>query len=231
MKLSIIIPLYNEEKTIKQLVEKVEKVSLEKIKKELIIVNDASKDNSINIIKSLVKRYKNIQLINHDKNYGKGAAIRTGLKKFTGEIVIIQDGDLEYNPEEYKKLIKPILEGKAKVVYGSRLLGKIKGFQIPLHYIGNVGLSLITMGLYLRRITDMETGYKMMTKDVINSLNLKSNRFEFEPEITAKIIKRGYKIIEIPISYNSRSFKEGKKITVMDGVKALYYLIRYRFMD
>ena len=231
MKLSIIIPVYNEEKNIEKIVDKVEKVDLGKIKKELIVVDDKSKDNSVKMINKLIKKYNNIKFLKHDKNLGKGSSIRTGLKYFTGDIIIIQDGDLEYNPEEYNKLIKPILEGKTKVVYGSRLLGRIKGFQIPLHYIGNIGLSLITMILYLRKITDMETGYKVMTKEVINSIDLKANRFEFEPEITAKIIKKGYKIMEVPISYNSRSFKEGKKITVADGFKAFYYLLKYRFFD
>ncbi len=231
MKLSIIIPVYNEEKTIKKIIEKVQKVNLGKIKKELIMINDASKDNTSKIIKSLIKKYKNITFIEHKINQGKGAAIRTGLKYFTGEIIIIQDGDLEYNPEDYKRLIKPILENKTKVVYGSRFLGEIKGFKSFTHFIGNWGLSFITMMLYLRKITDMETGYKTMTKEVVNSLNLKSKRFDFEPEVTAKIIKKGYKIVEIPIVYDSRSFKEGKKITVKDGFIALYYLLKYRFFD
>ena len=231
MKLSIIIPVYNEEKTIGKIVNKVEKVNLEKIKKELIIVNDASKDNTNNILKKLVKKYKNIRVFSHKVNQGKGAAIRTGLKYFTGEIIVIQDGDLEYNPEDFKILIKPLIEKKAKVVYGSRLLGEERGFNVPLHYIGNRILSLITRILYFKRITDMETCYKMMTKDVIKSIKLKAKRFEFEPEITAKIIKKGYKIIEIPIIYNCRSFQEGKKITWKDGIKALYYLLKYRFFD
>jgi len=231
MKLSIIIPVYNESKTIKQIIERVQKVNLNNIRKELIVVNDCSKDNSKEIIRKLTRKYKNIRFFNHEKNLGKGAAIRTGLKHFTGNLIIIQDGDLEYDPNEYKRLIKPILEKKSEVVYGSRLLGKIKGFNIPTHYLGNKILSLFTTLLYFRKITDMETCYKLMTKDVVNSLRLRARRFDFEPEITAKIIKKGYKIIEIPINYNSRSFQEGKKITWRDGVKALYYLIKYRFTD
>ena len=231
MKLSIIMPAYNEEKTIEKIIKKVEEVDIGDIKKEIIVVNDCSKDNTVNEVKKLMGKYKNIKLINHEKNGGKGTAIRTGLKNFTGDFVIIQDGDLEYNPEEYKKLIKPILKGETKVVYGSRMLGKIKGFQIPLHYIGNWGLSIITTLLYLRRITDMETCYKLMTRDVVKSIKLRAKRFDFEPEITAKIIKKGYKIIEIPINYDARSFQEGKKITWRDGLKALYYLLRYRFFD
>ena len=231
MKLSIIIPVYNEARTIKQIVEKVEKINLGKIKKELIIINDCGGDNSEEIIKKLIKRYKNIKLINHIVNQGKGAAIRTGLKNFTGDLVIIQDGDLEYNPEEYKKLIKPILDKRTKVVYGSRLLGKIRGFNVPTHYLGNKILSLVTTLLYFRKVTDMEKCYKIMTSDVIKNIKLRAKRFDFEPEITAKIIKKGYKIIEIPIDYNSRSFQEGKKITWKDGLKAIYYLIKYRFTN
>ena len=231
MKLSIIMPVYNEEKTIEKIVNKVEKVKIKNVKKEIIIVNDASKDRTDYILKKISKKYKNIEIFSHKINQGKGAAIRTGLKYFTGDIVIVQDGDLEYNPEDFKRLIKPILEGKTKVVYGSRLLGEERGFNVPLHYIGNRFLSLITALLYFRRITDMETCYKMMTKDVINLLKLKAKRFDFEPEITAKIIKKGYKIIELPIVYNCRSFQEGKKITWKDGIKALYYLLKYRFAN
>jgi len=225
------MPVYNEEKTIEKIVEKVQNVNLGKIKKELIVINDGSKDKTREIIQNLMKKYKNIRLLNQNTNQGKGAAIRAGLKNFDGDILVIQDGDLEYNPEDFKRLIKPILDDKAKVVYGSRVLGKIKGFQIFHHYIGNLGLSLITSLLYLRRISDMETGYKMMTKDVIKNIGLKAKRFDFEPEITAKIIKKGYKIIEVPIIYNSRSFQEGKKITVKDGIIALYYLLKYRFFN
>ncbi len=231
MKISVIIPVYNEEKTIEEVIDKVQKVDLEKIKKEILIIDDKSKDATLEKVNRLIKKYNNIKLFNHKINLGKGAAIRTGLKNFTGDIVVIQDGDLEYDPEEYKKLIKPILEKKTKVVYGSRLLGKIKGFNIPIHYLGNKILSLMTTLIYFRKITDMETCYKMMTKDVIKSINLKAKRFDFEPEITAKIIKKGYKIIELPIEYNSRSFKEGKKITWKDGLKAAYYLLKYRFFN
>ncbi len=231
MKLSILIPAYNEEKTIEQIINKVQNVNLGKIKKELIVINDASKDKTKEIIQKLMKKYKNILLLNHNINQGKGAAIRTGLKNFDGDVLVIQDGDLEYNPEDFKRLIKPILDNKTKVVYGSRVLGKIRGFQILHHYIGNLGLSALTSIIYLRKISDMETGYKMMTKEVIKNINLKSKRFDFEPEITAKIIKKGYKIIEIPITYNSRSFKSGKKITVKDGFIAFYYLLKYRFFD
>jgi glycosyltransferase involved in cell wall biosynthesis len=231
MKLSIIVPVYNEEKTIEKIIEKVQKVRLDKIEKEIIIINDASVDKTYDKIKKISKKYENMKIFSHNINQGKGAAIRTGLKNFTGDIIVIQDGDLEYNPNDFRKLIKPILDNKTKVVYGSRLLGEEKGFNVPLHHLGNRILSFVTTILYFRRITDMETCYKMMTKEVANSLKLKAKRFDFEPEITAKIIKKGYKIIEMPIIYNCRSFKEGKKITWKDGIKALYYLLKYRFIN
>src|SRR3989344_6382540 len=231
MKLSIIMPVYNEDKTVEKIVNKVEKIKIENVEKEIIIINDASKDKTAEILKRISKKYKNIKIFSHKTNKGKGAAIRTGLKYFMGDIIVIQDGDLEYNPEDFRKLIKPILEGKTKIVYGSRLLGEERGFNVFSHYIGNRVLSLLTTLLYFRRITDMETCYKMMTKDVIKSLNLKAKKFDFEPEVTAKIIRKGYKIIEIPIIYNCRSFKEGKKITWKDGIKALYILLKYRFFN
>jgi len=231
LKLSIIVPVYNEEKTIEELIKKVQKVYLKDIKKEIIIVDDFSKDNTNLIVQKIIKEYKNIKLITQKKNKGKGAAIRTALNHISGDLVIIQDGDLEYNPEEYKNLLKPIINDNAKVVYGSRLKGKIKGFDIPSHYLGNKLLSLVTTLLYFQKITDMETCYKLMRSEVIKSIKLRATRFDFEPEITAKIIKKGYKIYEVPITYNSRSFKEGKKINWKDGIKAIFYLLKYRFSD
>jgi glycosyltransferase involved in cell wall biosynthesis len=230
-KLSIIIPVYNEEKTLAKIVDRVQKVRLNRVNKELIIVNDASKDDSQGIIEQLKKKYDNIISFKHDANQGKGAAIRTGLKHFSGDMVVIQDGDLEYNPEDFKKMIKPVMEGKASVVYGSRLLGHITGFSIPTHYYGNKFLSFVTGVLYGARITDMETCYKMMTRDVAKSINLKSNRFDIEPEITVKILKKKHKILEIPIDYNCRTFEEGKKITWKDGIVAILTLFKYRFFD
>lgn len=230
-KLSILMPIYNEEKTLVQIMEKVQEADLDSIEKEIIAINDSSKDNSKNIILNLMKKYKNIRYYEHKKNKGKGAAIRTGMKYFTGDYLVIQDGDLEYNPKDFKRLLKPILEGRADVVYGSRVLGNITGFKIPSHYYGNMFLSFITRLLYGRNITDMETCYKMMKREVVLNINLKADRFDIEPEITAKIIKKKYKIIEIPINYNSRSFLEGKKISWKDGIKALFILFKYRFFD
>jgi len=231
MKLSIIIPVYNEEKTLPKIVEKLEKLDLGDISKEILIVNDASTDSSAEAMKILGKKYRNIIIFNHEKNQGKGAAIRTGFSNFTGDIAVIQDGDLEYNPEDFKRMIKLIIEKKTKVVYGSRLLGRVTGFNIASHYYGNLFLSFITQILYNAKITDMETCYKMMSREVAKNLKLKSNGFNIEPEITAKIIKRGYKIIEIPINYNCRTFEEGKKITWRDGIVAVYCLFKYRFFN
>lgn len=230
MKLSIIIPVYNEKKTILELIKKVKEVSVN-LEKEIIIVDDCSTDGTTELLSKL----KDVKVIFHKTNQGKGAAIKTALKHITGDIILIQDADLEYEPKDYPQLIKPILEGKTKVVYGSRFKGKKilakERWKIPSHYIGNILLSLITTLLYGRYITDMETGYKVFTKDVIDNITLNAKGFEFEPEITVKILKKGYKIIEVPISYKSRSFNEGKKITWKDGVKALWYLIKYRFTN
>ncbi|MEK6873865.1 MAG: glycosyltransferase family 2 protein [Nanoarchaeota archaeon] len=230
-KLSIVIPVYNEEKTLREIVKKVQAVKIPNITKEIIIVNDYSKDNSFEIITKLAKKYKNIKYYNHKENKGKGAALRTGFSHISGDYIIIQDADLEYNPEDFKRLLIPIRNGEADVVYGSRMLGKIGGFQITSHYYGNLFLSLVTRVLYGNKITDMETCYKMMKREVIKSLKLRANSFDIEPEITAKIIKKGYKIIEIPINYKSRSFLEGKKIHWDDGFFAMITLIKYRFFD
>lgn len=231
MKLSIIIPVYNEHKTIAEIIKRVEGVRLT-LKKEIIIVDDFSKDGT----REILRKFKKYKILYHEKNMGKGMAVRTGLNEATGDIILIQDADLEYDPDNYKKLLNPILNGK-DVVYGSRLLnerlilfGKNKT-KIPLHFIGNRILNIIFKTLYGTNITDMETCYKVFRKVVIKDIKLKSNRFEIEPEITAKILKHGYKIYEVPIKFNPRNFKEGKKISWFDGIKALYAIIKYRFFD
>ncbi len=230
-KLSIIIPVYNEINTILQVLKKIEKTKLRYVKKEIIIVDDFSIDGSRKIIKN-IKKYKTVF---HNKNYGKGMAVKTGLSFANGDIIIIQDSDLEYDPINYDKLINPILKNNADVVYGSRfitmrfnLFGKNKTI-IPLHYFGNLFLTLLTNILYKTNITDMETGYKVFKKDVIKRIKLNAKGFEFEPEITAKILKKGYKIHEVPIDFNPRDYGQGKKITWRDGIKAAYYLLIYRF--
>lgn len=231
MKLSIIIPVYNEEKNILKVINKVKKVRLKNITKDIVIVDDFSADGTRKILEEL--KDKSLKIFFHQKNRGKGAAIRTALKHITGDIILIQDADLEYNPEEYPKLLKPIIENKTKVVYGSRLEAIKQNLEnmYKIHYLGNVVLTLITNILYGTKITDMETCYKVFKREVIRNIKLKAKRFDFEPEITAKILKKGYKIIEIPISFVGRRFDEGKKITWRDGIKALYYLVKYRFVD
>lgn len=231
IKLSIVIPVYNEEKTLESIINKVQQVNFEKISKELIIVNDGSKDETEKIIKKLKSKYKNIRNFKHHRNKGKGAALRTGFKHASGNIITIQDGDLEYDPNEFKKMIKLILEGRTEVVYGSRLLNKPEGFWISSHYYGNKLLSLVTKLLFVRRISDMETCYKMMSREVLSELNLCSNGFNIEPEITAKIIRKGHDIIEVPIKYTGRSFKEGKKINWKHGIQAIWSLFYWKFKD
>lgn len=230
LKLSIIIPVFNEKTTIESVIESVNNTKIDLLK-EIIIVDDCSSDGTKEILRRM--NDKSIKIFFHQKNMGKGAAIRTGLKNATGDILLIQDADLEYEPSEYKKLLKPIIDDKTKVVYGSRVEAirrNIKNMN-KLHYIGNLLLTFATNILYGAKITDMETGYKVFRKEVIENINIRARRFDFEPEITAKILKNGYKIFEVPIEFKARKFKEGKKITWIDGVKAIYYLVKYRFAD
>jgi len=224
-KLSVIIPAFNEARTIKEVLKKVEESPIDK---EIIIVDDFSSDGTRDILRNLGDKYK---IIYHEKNKGKGAAIKSGFKEATGDIIIIQDADLEYNPEEYGNLLKPILDGETKVVYGSRFLNRLHMPRYKLFYLGNKFLSFLLSILYGQKISDMETCYKVFKREVVKNIIIKSNRFNFEPEITAKIIKAGYKIKEVPVSYKSRSFEEGKKIHWKDGVSAIYTLVKYRFIN
>ena len=227
MKLSIIIPVFNEKETILQILKQIEEIDLNDIEKEIIVVDDCSTDGTKEILKNLNK-YK---IFFHEENKGKGAALKTGYKNATGNIILNQDADLEYDPKSYSDLLKPILNNETKVVYGSRMLGHHKDMYLS-HYLGNKFLTLAANTLYGCKITDMETGYKVFKKEVIENINFKAKRFDFEPEITAKILKKGYKIKEIKIDFNKpRSFKEGKKITWKDGLKHFLYLIKYRFSD
>jgi len=227
VKLSIIIPVYNEEKTIATLIKKVKAVNLKNIEKEIIVVNDCSKDRTLEILKKI----KGIKVMNHKKNMGKGYAIRTGIKFTTGDIIIIQDADLEYEPNDYEKLIKPIINGKAKVVYGSRRLHKkniqYSGFSF---YVGGLTLTWLANILYNIRITDEPTCYKVFRSDVLKNMKLTCKRFEFCPEVTAKVAKKGIKILEIPINYYPRTVKEGKKIKTKDWFEAVWTLLKFRFL-
>ena len=227
MKLSVVIPVYNEKNTIKDLIRKVDSVISDK---EIIIVDDYSTDGTREILKSLEdnNRYR---IFFHDKNMGKGAALRTGFKYVSGDIVIIQDADLEYDPREYEKLITPIIEGNADVVFGSRFLAGPHRVLLFWHYLGNKFLTTLSNIFTNLNLTDMETCYKVFKKEVLNGINLKSNRFGFEPEFTVKIAKRRYRIYEVPISYFGRDYSEGKKITWKDGIIAIWCIIRYKVKD
>ncbi len=240
-KLTIIIPAYNEERSIKELLNQVKKVNLDKqgIKKEIIVVDDGSNDKTSQII----DEEDEIIAIHHPKNQGKGAEIRTGIKNATGDIIIVQDADLEYDPQEYKILLKPIILGQAKVVYGSRFISNTQKKRntsflkkqhekaYTLFYIGGRMITLFTNLLYNAHITDEATCYKVFTKDVIDKIQLNCKRFEFCPEVTAKIRKKGYPILEVPISYYPRSLNEGKKIKFRDGIQAIWTLLKYRVVD
>lgn len=221
--LSVVVPVFNEEKTIRKILKKIRAT---KFKKEIIVVDDGSSDKS----KDILKREAEIIFVDLKKNNGKGFALKKGIKGARGDIIIIQDADLEYDPKDYGKLITPITQGKVKVVYGSRFFKKDKDMFF-FQSLGNYFLTFLTNLLYGASISDMETGYKVFKGEIIKSINWRSNRFDFEPEITAKILKRGIKIYEVPITYKSRKYKEGKKITWIDGLIALKSLFWYRFFD
>ena len=227
MKLSVLVPVYNEASTLKEIVERVLKVNLEK---ELILVNDASTDQTPQILENLKRLYPELIIFQHAKNLGKGSAVRSALSKATGDYVIIQDADLEYDPEDYHKILEPVHRFGAQAVYGSRFKGIHKNMFF-WHFLGNKFLSLVTNLLYNTTLSDMETCYKLVKADVLKKIILRSKRFEFEPEITAKILKLKVRIFEVPISYAGREYDEGKKITWKDGFSALWTLLKYRFVD
>jgi glycosyltransferase involved in cell wall biosynthesis len=225
-RVSVIIPVYNEVKTI---LEVVRRVASQPTVGEIVIVDDCSTDGARELLQE-TSFPETVKVLYHDRNMGKGAGIRTGVKAATKDIIIIQDADLEYNPTDFPVVLRPILDGVADVVYGSRFLGTHRSFMFS-HYVGNRFLSLVTNVLYNNMLTDMETGYKAFRAPVIKDIQIRSNRFDFEPEITAKVLKRGYRIYEVPIYYAGRDYAEGKKITWRDGFAALWALLRFRFSD
>ena len=230
MKISIIIPCFNEEKTLSRIVDKV--LKFKSYEKEIIIVDDCSNDNTPTIINDLILKFNEIKSIKHEKNYGKGAGIKSGVKIATGDIILIQDADLEYNPEDYNNLLEPFLKTDADVVYGSRFLGgKYVKLSFFWHYVANRILTTLCNAITNLNMTDMETGYKLFKSEAIKSLDLKEKSFGIEPEITVKLAKKKYIFYEVPISYSGRSYDEGKKIGLKDAFIAIYCIIKYRYFD
>ena len=228
MRLSVVIPVYNEVETIQEIVSRVQAVDLEK---EIIIVDDGSTDGTREHLQEISLAQKNVRVFYHDRNQGKGAALRTGFELTTGDIVIIQDADLEYDPTEYPVLLGPILDGRADIVYGSRFLGGPHRVLFFWHYLGNKFLTLLSNALTNLNLTDMETCYKVFRREVLSDIQFKSNRFGFEPEFTAKIARKDFRIYETPISYSGRTYAEGKKIGWKDGAKAIFAIVWFRFFD
>ena len=227
MKISVIIPSFNEEKTILEIIKKVKDQKVFDLKKEVIVVDDGSMDNSYNLLRQI----DGIILLRHEKNMGKGFAIRTGLKKASGDVVIIQDADLELSPEDYPSLIEPILKHGAQVVYGSRLLGRKNVKHGLIYYSGGRFVTFAANFLYNLNLTDEPIGYKVFRRELLLNLNLECKRFEFCPEVTAKIAKKKIKIYEVPVKYFPRSVQEGKKLRMGDGLEALWTLIKYKFKN
>ncbi|HEY4579406.1 MAG TPA: glycosyltransferase family 2 protein [Candidatus Acidoferrales bacterium] len=227
MRLSVVIPCYNERQTVAGVIQNVHAVVPAA---EVIVVDDGSTDGTRDILRQVNSR-PNLHLIFHEKNGGKGAAVRTGIAAASGDVILIQDADLEYDPRDFPALLRPIEEGKAEVVYGSRFLGGPRKTMMFWHMVANMLLTLMTNVLYDTILSDMETGYKVFKAQVLKGVPLRSRRFDFEPEVTAKILKRRYRIYEVPISFNPREYSEGKKIGLRDAFEAVWALLKYRFVD
>lgn len=228
MKISVVMPVYNEIATIDEIVSRVQAVP---IAKEIVIADDASTDGTRERLKEIDQEHENIRVLYHERNRGKGAALRTGFEAVSDGVIIIQDADLEYDPREYPQLLEPILDGRADVVYGSRFLGGPHRVLFFWHYVGNRFLTLLSNALTNLNLTDMETCYKVFKRQILDRITLKSNRFGFEPEFTAKVSKNGFRIYEVPVSYSGRLYSEGKKITWKDGVVAIFTILWFRFFD
>ena len=223
--LSVIVPVFNERVTVAEVIRRIRAVDVP-VDIEVIVVDDGSSDGTDKVLTALGD--STVRVLTHPVNKGKGAAIRTGMAAARGDLLLVQDADLEYDPQDWPRLLEPILRGKAMVVYGSRFTGERKN-MMPLHWIGNRFLSLVTNVLYATTMSDMETCYKLFDRSVLEGITIQSDKFDFEPEITAKVLRRGYRIYEVPISYAGREITEGKKITWRDGIGALRALIKYRF--
>ena len=226
-KLSIIVPVFNERSTVAEIVRRMRSVDLP-VDREILIVDDGSDDGTAAVLTQLGD--STVRVLKHPSNRGKGAAIRTGLENATGDLVLVQDADLEYDPDDWPRLLAPVLKGRARVVYGSRFTGERRN-MLFLHWVGNRFLSLVTNMLYNSTLSDMETCYKLFDPHVLDGVRLEADRFDFEPEFTAKVLRKGIRIYEVPISYAGREPNEGKKITWHDGVVALWTLVKYRFVD
>jgi len=226
-KLSVIVPVFDERNTVVEIVRRMRAVNLP-VELEIVIVDDGSTDGTRDVLRQLGD--STVRVITHEANRGKGAAIRSGLAQVHGDLVLVQDADLEYDPEDWPRLLAPVLKGRARVVYGSRFTGERRN-MLFLHWVGNRFLSLVTNVLYNSTLSDMETCYKLFDRRVLDGVRLQADRFDFEPEFTAKVLRRGIRIYEVPISYAGRELSEGKKITWQDGVTALWTLVKYRFVD
>jgi glycosyltransferase involved in cell wall biosynthesis len=228
-KLSVVVPVYNERNTLVEILRRMRAVELpDGIEREIIVVDDGSTDGTRDVLKQLGD--STVRVLMHDFSRGKGAAVRTAFEHTSGEYVLVQDADLEYDPEDWPKLLAPVIRGRARVVYGSRFTGERRN-MLFLHWVGNRMLSLTTNILYNTTLSDMETCYKLIDADLLAQLRLRADHFDIEPEITAKILRRGIRIYEVPISYAGREFDEGKKITWRDGFAALWTLVKYRFTE
>lgn len=227
MKLSVVIPVYNEVRNIREILKRVQATGRAS---EIVVVDDCSQDGTRTLLQQL-DGTEGVRLILHERNLGKGAAVRTGLQHAQGDVILIQDADLEYSPHDYPALLQPIEDGISDVVYGSRFLGGPRRAVMYWHMVANRLLTFMTNILYDAILSDMETGYKVFRREVVEGLKLRANRFDFEPEFTAKILKRHHRIYEVPISFNPRDYSEGKKIKLQDAFHAVWALLKYRFVD